>query len=663
MDVEGPDDPRCEEQAPAPVLQVVGNRRIIFATPGGDIRTVRIAATDDLAVTTPPPGTRPTGEDLIIETLPLADAVALADRPGDIVQLLAGRYWLPLACPEDPDQPPWPKPIELVGRRGDPDLPITIRGLGHKTILVGSNAVVPCYPHLPRRSHFSFFKLIDCEGIAIEAMSAETCWPCLVYAEDSRWITVRRVVAVDSLYLVFARGSGSHHYLVEDNHWQQDPTGALWDEIPWAETHGFRTAGLRKGSYRYYNGALFGSLDIAGSVIVRGNHARDAFNAIRMEVRDLADGEAGNRNVEICDNRFERIRDNPIEPEGHALNWFVHDNQFVNCHAWFSLDGVRGGFLYIFGNVGWFTERPGQFHDPNSGGKVFKFINRADLPAPPTPPPLPDRPIHVFNNSWFLRTWIAKSGLIRHFHHYNNAVQFCRPEDFPPCTCLPGRGIIEDLFDGGPWDPTVSFDHDLCSVEFAGQIATVVPPQESHGHGGSDPGFIDPRHGDFRLTGSPLPGRPIVLRAGQDWPDARDWMGGTETAPPPIGAFAGQDRFVGPPFVHLPAPPVERPRIVRVERARERLEVVFSVPLAPGQTIDATLVTPDGLAGKPMATHLDGRSMICELVGLPAAIDPATATVILSDRPLGVNGSPATLWGSADPRVRFGIVVNLGVAC
>jgi len=97
MDVEGPDDPRCEEQAPAPVLHVVGNRRIIFATPGGDIRTVRIAATDDLAVTTPPPGTRPTGEDLIIETLPLADAVALADRPGDIVQLLAVRYWLPLA--------------------------------------------------------------------------------------------------------------------------------------------------------------------------------------------------------------------------------------------------------------------------------------------------------------------------------------------------------------------------------------------------------------------------------------------------------------------------------------------------------------------------------------------------------------------------------------
>ena len=94
MDVEGPDDPRCEEQAPAPVLQVVGNRRIIFATPGGDIRTVRIAATDDLAVTTPPPGTRPTEEDLIIETLPLADAVALADRPGDIVQLLAGRYCL-----------------------------------------------------------------------------------------------------------------------------------------------------------------------------------------------------------------------------------------------------------------------------------------------------------------------------------------------------------------------------------------------------------------------------------------------------------------------------------------------------------------------------------------------------------------------------------------
>ena len=34
MDVEGPDDPRCEEQAPAPVLQAVDNRRIIFAGNG-----------------------------------------------------------------------------------------------------------------------------------------------------------------------------------------------------------------------------------------------------------------------------------------------------------------------------------------------------------------------------------------------------------------------------------------------------------------------------------------------------------------------------------------------------------------------------------------------------------------------------------------------------
>jgi hypothetical protein len=81
-------------------------------------------------------------------------------------------------------------------------------------------------------------------------------------------------------------------------------------------------------------------------VIVRGNHVRDAYNAIRMVVRNPDICDACNWNVEICDNRFERIRDNPIEPEGHALNWFVHDNQFVNCHAWFSLDGVRGGYFY-----------------------------------------------------------------------------------------------------------------------------------------------------------------------------------------------------------------------------------------------------------------------------------------------------------------------------
>ena len=55
---------------------------------------------------------------------------------------------------------------------------------------------------------------------------------------------------------------------------------------PWLSNR--RVRGL-EGSYRYYNGALFGSLDIAGSVIVRRNHVRDAFNAIRMVVRDPAD--------------------------------------------------------------------------------------------------------------------------------------------------------------------------------------------------------------------------------------------------------------------------------------------------------------------------------------------------------------------------------------
>jgi hypothetical protein len=69
--------------------------------------------------------------------------------------------------------------------------------------------------------------------------------------------------------------------------------------------------------------------------------------------------------------------------------------------------------------------------------------------------------------------------------------------------------------------------------------------------------------------------------------------------------------------------------------------------------IEAVLVTPDGSVAEPVMARFDGRSMICELAELPVAIDPVTATVTLSSRPLGDDGSPATLWGTADPGVRF----------
>ena len=47
-----------------------------------------------------------------------------------------------------------------------------------------------------------------------------------------------------------------------------------------------------------------------------------------------------NRNVAIHGNRFSFIRDNAIEPEKGAQNWYVYDNAFYNIHATFSMDRV-----------------------------------------------------------------------------------------------------------------------------------------------------------------------------------------------------------------------------------------------------------------------------------------------------------------------------------
>src|SRR3546814_11168864 len=64
-------------------------------------------------------------------------------------------------------------------------------------------------------------------------------------------------------------------------------------------------------------------------------------------------------NVEVYNNDFFFIRDNPVEIEGWAANWRIHGNSFVNSHSWLSMDGMQGGPVYVFGNTGTFDSTPG----------------------------------------------------------------------------------------------------------------------------------------------------------------------------------------------------------------------------------------------------------------------------------------------------------------
>ena len=120
----------------------------------------------------------------------------------------------------------------------------------------------------------------------------------------------------------------------------------MWDTIPWGVVH--------HGSRAYLNGGLVGSLRTAGSIIIRHNIIRNAYNGVRLRANRCPSYEVCGANVEIYDNDFQFIRDNPLEPEDYALNWWIYHNRIYNGHGWFSLDGVSGGPIYIFGNVGWF---------------------------------------------------------------------------------------------------------------------------------------------------------------------------------------------------------------------------------------------------------------------------------------------------------------------
>src|SRR3546814_13910498 len=121
----------------------------------------------------------------------------------------------------------------------------------------------------------------------------------------------------------------------------------MWHSVPFWVTHG--------GTWEPYNGALFGGKGIQGSVIVRNNVLRNAFNGIRIEgmrcdERDscLHEDEPCSLerpcsvNVEVYNNDFFFIRHNPVEIEGWAANWRIHGHSISNTHSPLSRGGRQG---------------------------------------------------------------------------------------------------------------------------------------------------------------------------------------------------------------------------------------------------------------------------------------------------------------------------------
>jgi hypothetical protein len=341
------------------------------------------------------------------------------------------------------------------------------------------------------------FLLWESAFVEFVEMGFRDCWIAAVATYASAHIALRDSLVEGSTYAFAAFGrkgapETAHSFELTGNIWRQSPASyraaercdihvdwncpvSVWSDVPWAITH-----------HHFWNpldGALFVAKDVLGNVRIAGNELHDAYNGIRAKPSSacFADADCRTRvNVgfEIVGNFFNNIRDNPIEPEGHAAYWIIKHNTFLNAYASISTDGVSGHDFLIFGNIFALDEAPGsrcrdegwagsrQFRltrgggrwsrdsaeggdarcDTHAQGTVLK-LGVADDDSPGAS--LLDR-ILFFNNSVRTRSPLFRGSPAPPIGSYNNAVIFtgcgrhgplpCRQEPDPDPAC-DGRDI------------------------------------------------------------------------------------------------------------------------------------------------------------------------------------------------------------------------------
>ena len=320
-----------------------------------------------------------------------------------------------------------------------------------------------------RGSRADCVRLSNVRGVALVDLAFEDCWAAAILAVNAQDISVERALIHGSTFGLAAIASSgmeaaSHTYRLLDSRWVQSPAGYrpeagrpcdrpesditcpidVWDDIPWGVTH--------HHLWRPLNGALFSGYNIAGNVLIAGNTIERAYNGIRI----ISELPFTGRNVEIRDNDFRFVRDNAVEPENHADGWVIKHNRFQNVHAWISSDGVDGGEMYVFGNVGWYdpdrmpgrscseqvdwtlsprfiglTGDHGRYElidvsydqssvecDGHYRGVILKTGDKLKAGFPYL------ERISIFNNSWRTRSPLFSSKHAAPLSHFNNAIEF-----------------------------------------------------------------------------------------------------------------------------------------------------------------------------------------------------------------------------------------------
>ncbi len=643
-------------------------------------------------------------------------AAAARATPGSVIRIAPGIFSM---TADDPL-------VRIKGLQGSPDRPIVIQGTrgtagSRLSIIDGGRSLDATLGMIERfrqpagrtpeldalikegqyrtRAAINCLALEDAAYLVIEEFTIRNCWPTAVIFLSSHHITLRANTIVGSTY-VFFLARGSDHFVVEDSVWTQDDSGytadesgysgrydpkpkpgRMWDTVPWGVSH--------HGSRAYLNGSLISSFDTRGDIVVRRNIIRNAYNGVRISAKNCKQPQC-NVNVEIYDNDLQFNRDNPVEPEHQAINWWIHHNRIYNAHGWFSLDGVGGGPVYIWGNVGWFDDKPARecipaewaadrvlqadgSYAPTSEnecsrsrtGKVIKLgAGETDL----------EEPVHVFNNSWYVRAPVVEGGIGK-FRVWNNATLFCDPNVIAPGMCVAEYETEKNCVQAPPGSTDGvpnRFPLGLDRVPFVDCIG--ISPGDSGSHGISnhpdypeklaalgypvsgihgDPGFVNGPKGDFRLRPDSLArGKGCTVIRAADGSIACFELPGRA---PDIGAWQGDALVEGPDYLHRGD---DRPRVMKAAWRKSAdsmaLEIAFSTVMRrpPAGTRVAVRIDNDVTVQSEPCDLARGVALACRFPMLRAS--PGAAATLLVPRSLAsATGHPVTLWASDAPHVEF----------
>lgn len=369
---------------------------------------------------------------------------------GDVVVIKSGTY---------------KEAVSISGKKGTPTAPI---------VFVGESADQTQYPVIDggdigfNAGSPTVFTVSNSDWIVFERLKTQNSSNATFLLSNTSYITVRRNVMVIHKYGVQATNK-ANHTLMEYN----DCSQAYQRGLPWTSLKNSKWEG---GCY-----TSFGGGDVAE---IRYNYIHDSFNGIYMG-KGSRTYQFADANVWVHHNRFERIVDDPFEPETYGVNDHFYNNTLIDTHRLVSLAPIYLGPVYIYNNAQVLRyDITGEAASLGRQNASFKMRMDVD----------PTGGVWIFNNSIDMNTkGINGSGVdmliapLYSFHHLNNAYR--TENSYNPVT---KTGIVKKMFNGTPQvsaNSTVDFDVSMNPIGYT----------EAHGIQ-ADPGFTDTAHENFMLS-------------------------------------------------------------------------------------------------------------------------------------------------------------------